>query len=128
VSLAWRQTWETVGQVYQMLRKVFGGQVSPKAFGGPVSIAKMAWGQAGLGVAELLIFLAMLSANLAVINFLPIPVLDGGHMVFLLYEGIVRKPPSERIVVAFTYAGFFLILGLMVFVLGLDIGLISRKV
>ena len=50
------------------------------------------------GVAELLIFLTMLSANLAVINFLPIPLLDGGHMAFLICEGIMRRPVSERVV------------------------------
>jgi regulator of sigma E protease len=63
----------------------------------------------------------MLSANLAVLNFLPIPVLDGGHVVFLLYEGIFRKPPNERVAFGLTMAGLCLILGLMVFVLGLDI-------
>jgi regulator of sigma E protease len=69
----------------------------------------------------------MLSANLAVINFLPIPVLDGGHMVFLAYELIRGKPASERVVVAFTYAGLIFILSLMMFVLALDTGLISRR-
>jgi regulator of sigma E protease len=69
----------------------------------------------------------MLSANLAVLNFLPIPLLDGGHMVFLIYEGIRRKPASERVVIAFTYAGLIFLLTLMLFVLGLDLGLISRR-
>ncbi len=68
----------------------------------------------------------MLSANLAVINFLPIPLLDGGHMVFLIYEGIRGKPASERIVLAFHYAGFLFILSLMAFVFMLDLGIISR--
>jgi len=63
----------------------------------------------------------MLSANLAVLNFLPIPVLDGGHMLFLLYEGIRGKPADERLQLALTYAGLFFILALMIFVLGLDI-------
>ncbi|MGH7128877.1 MAG: site-2 protease family protein, partial [Planctomycetaceae bacterium] len=56
-----------------------------------------------------------------VINFLPIPVLDGGHMVFLIWEGITRKRPSERVLVAATYVGMALILGLMVLVIYLDI-------
>jgi regulator of sigma E protease len=55
-----------------------------------------------------------------VINFLPIPVLDGGHMVFLAYEGITGKPPSEKVHVALTYLGLLFILGLMLWVLGLD--------
>ena len=69
----------------------------------------------------MLIFLTFLSANLAVLNFLPIPVLDGGHMMFLLYEGIRGKPASERTMTMLTYLGLIFILVLMVFVLGLDI-------
>jgi regulator of sigma E protease len=69
----------------------------------------------------------MLSANLAVVNFLPIPVLDGGHMVFLLYEWIRGKPPSEGVVVVLSYLGLALILTLMMFVFGLDLGLIPRR-
>jgi regulator of sigma E protease len=68
----------------------------------------------------------MLSANLAVINFLPIPLLDGGHMVFLILEGILRRPVSEKVVVAFHYLGFVFIISLMLFVLSLDVGLIPR--
>ena len=66
--------------------------------------------------------------NLAVINFLPIPVLDGGHMMFLLYEGIRGKPADERVQMVLSYLGLALILALMVWVLGLDFHLISRHV
>jgi regulator of sigma E protease len=69
----------------------------------------------------------MLSANLAVINFLPIPVLDGGHMVFLMYELVRGKPPSENVVAALSYIGLVLLLSLMLFVFGLDLGLIARQ-
>jgi regulator of sigma E protease len=69
----------------------------------------------------------MLSANLAVVNFLPIPVLDGGHMVFLVYEWLRGKPPSEGVVAALSYLGLALILTLMMFVFGLDLGLIPRR-
>ena len=71
-------------------------------------------------------FLTFISANLAVLNFLPIPVLDGGHMVFLAYEGIRGKPPSEKIQVGLTYAGLLFLVGLMIFVFGLDLHLIPR--
>jgi regulator of sigma E protease len=62
-----------------------------------------------------------LSANLAVLNFLPIPVLDGGHMVFLIWEGVTRKRPSEKVQIAATYIGmtFVLCLALLVFYLDL---------
>jgi regulator of sigma E protease len=71
-------------------------------------------------------FLVMLSANLAVLNFLPIPLLDGGHLVLLMYEGIRGKPASEKIVIGVSYVGLLFILSLMGFLLLLDTGLISR--
>ena len=70
---------------------------------------------------DFILFLALLSANLAVLNSLPIPVLDGGHFVFLLYEGIRGKPVSERVYIAITLLGFFFILGLIVLVTAMDI-------
>ena len=91
------------------------------------SAAQRAYASASEGVAQLLIFVCLISANLAVINFLPIPVLDGGHMVFLAYEGVRGKPPSERVHVGLSYLGLLFILGLMIFVLGLDFGCIPRQ-
>ena len=125
VSLAGRETVDAVMQVYSFLRRI-GTQISPFALGGPKTIAEAAGGAAYQGVPQLLIFLTLLSANLAVVNFLPIPLLDGGHMVFLVLEGIFRRPVSEKVVVAFHYLGFIFIISLMLFVLGLDFGLISR--
>lgn len=126
LKLGYDETLGSVSQVFGFLRKI-GTQVSPKAFGGPVTIAKVAYRFATEGTAQLLIFLTMLSANLAVLNFLPIPLLDGGHFVFLTIEGIRGKPVSERVQIALTYVGLFFLLGLMVWVLGLDFGLISRN-
>ena len=71
-----------------------------------------------MALPALLIFLTMLSANLAVLNFLPIPLLDGGHMVFLAYEGVRGRPASEKFVVALHTVGFVFIVSLMLFVLG----------
>lgn len=126
-SLAWSRTKEYLLMVYRFIRKLASGQVSGKGLGGPWTILQAAYYTAESGFAEFLTFLAMLSANLAVVNFLPIPVLDGGHMVFLTYEAIRRKPPSEKIVIALSYLGLFLILTLMVWVLALDFGIISRR-
>ena len=61
-------------------------------------------------------FMAMISANLAVVNFLPIPILDGGHMVFLASEKITGKPPSPKVQTAALYTGLLLIVGLVLFV------------
>ncbi len=91
-----------------------------------MAIAGGAAEAARLGAAQLLLFLTMLGANLAVINFLPIPVLDGGHIVFLLLEGILRRPVKESVVVAFQFIGFILLISLMLFVIGLDLKLIPR--
>jgi regulator of sigma E protease len=120
VRLGWRETTESVLQVYRFLQKLSVNQISPKALGGPATIAAVAGQSAQRGISELLIFLTMLSANLAVINFLPIPILDGGHMVFLIIEGVRGKPASERVFIAAQYAGLCLILSLMIFVLFLD--------
>ena len=122
VSLGFDKTKDNVLLVYRFLRKLKEGQVPVAAIGGPVEIAKQAGASASAGLPHLLMFLVMLSANLAVINFLPIPLLDGGHMVFLILEAIRRKPVSERVVVAFHYAGFVFLISLMCFVLFLDLG------
>ena len=92
-----------------------------KQLGGPGTIAVVATSEASQGWPRLLIFLTLLSTNLAVINFLPIPVLDGGHMMFLLAEGIRGKPVNERWAFYLTMIGFSFILALMVFVIGLDL-------
>ena len=120
-----QETYESLTKVLQFLRKI-GSQISPKAVGGPVTIVKMAYGSTSDGMGGLMMFLCLISANLAVINMLPIPVLDGGHMIFLAYEGIRGKPPSEKVHVGLSYIGLIFILTLMVWVLGLDFGLIPR--
>jgi regulator of sigma E protease len=120
-----KETKRSLLQVYSFLKRI-GSRISPFALGGPVTIFNAASHAADLGFPSLLLFLTMLSANLAVINFLPIPVLDGGHMVFLALEGILRRPVSERVVIIFQYAGLLFIISLMLFVLGLDLGVIPR--
>ena len=120
-SLGLRQTKEDALRVFTFLRKLVTGRVSPKMLGGPLTIGIVATSEASRDFTRLLLFLTLLSANLAVINFMPIPVLDGGHMVFLVLEAIFRRPVSEKIVIPLTYLGLFMILGLMLFVFGRDI-------
>ncbi len=126
LELGYRETVNSLGMVYRFLRKL-GTQVPLTSLGGPVTIAKAAGYSAFEGVGSLLVFLTMLSANLAVINFLPIPLLDGGHMVFLAWEGIRGRPAGERFVVAMHTIGFVFIISLMLFVISLDLGLIDRN-
>jgi regulator of sigma E protease len=120
-ELGFRETQYAMGSVFRFLRKL-GTQIPITALGGPLTIARGAGYSAFHGFSTLLIFLTLLSANLAVVNFLPIPLLDGGHMVLLTLEGIMRRPVSEKIVGAFQMVGFAFILGLMLLVLTLDLG------
>jgi regulator of sigma E protease len=125
-ELAWDETISALTMVYRFLGKLWEGQIPVTAVGGPVMIGKVAYFAADEGLGKLLIFLTMLSANLAVLNFLPIPLLDGGHMVFLAYEGIRGRPANERFVVAMHTIGFAFIVSLMLFVFALDFGWIDR--
>jgi regulator of sigma E protease len=126
IRYGWDETADGLQMVFRFLQKL-GTQVPMSALGGPVTIAKAAGYHAAEGLSSLLIFLTMLSANLAVLNFLPIPLLDGGHMVFLAYEGIRGRPANEKFVVALHTAGFVFIVSLMLYVLALDLNLIPRN-
>jgi regulator of sigma E protease len=121
VSMGLRDTSTIVVQVFQNLRGMFTSRISVTNLGGPLRIAEIAYTIAGVDFWEFLFFLGMISVNLAVINFLPIPVLDGGHMMFLLYEKIRGKPAPEQVRVGATYAGLLLLASVMIFVLYLDI-------
>ncbi|MDD3587616.1 MAG: site-2 protease family protein, partial [Thermoguttaceae bacterium] len=120
LQFGWDKTVDMMGLVFKFLRNV-GKSVSAKALGGPVMIVGTAYAFTGTGDGLFLLFLCIIGANLAVVNFLPIPVLDGGHMVFLLYEAIFRRPPNENIQIILSYMGLFLLLALMFWVIGLDI-------
>ncbi|PQO43544.1 site-2 protease family protein [Blastopirellula marina] len=121
LSLGFQETGSGMAQVFMMLRKLVTGKVPLAGFGGPGTILAVATSESSQGVGRLLLFLTLISANLAVINFMPIPVLDGGHMVFLLYEGIMGKPLDEAWMMRLTFAGFAFVLLLMICVIGLDI-------
>ena len=120
MRLGYKETVNSLGMVLRFLGKL-GTQIPLTALGGPVTIAQIAGYSAFEGGGKLLVFLTMLSANLAVINFLPIPLLDGGHMVFLTWEGIRGRPANEKIVVAMHTIGFVFVISLMLFVITLDI-------
>ena len=121
VALGWRHTTGSTKDIYLTLRGLLTSDISPKELHGPINIARAAYHQAGRGLSEFVLFLGLISVNLAVINFLPIPVLDGGHMVFLMWEGLARRRPNERVVAAATYCGLFFVLSLMMFVIYQDL-------
>ena len=126
VTLGFRRTRDSVVEMWFTIHGLFSGRISPKALGGPIRIAEAAYLTSKQGIPDLILFLGILSVSLAVLNFLPIPVLDGGHFAFLCWEGIRGKPPSERVVVTATWMGLFLVLGLMVWVVYNDISALIR--
>ncbi len=121
IQMGLTHTKNALTDIYLTLRNLFGGRLSVRELHGPIGIATVAYQVASNGIPDLLLFLGFLSVNLAVLNFLPIPVLDGGHMVFLIWEAVTRKKPSEKVLVAATYVGMAFVLGLMLLVFYLDI-------
>lgn len=93
---ATRETWEKTTFLVRGIGKMFTGQVSFKEVGGPIFIAQEVGRQARSGLADVLYLTAFISLNLGLINLLPVPVLDGGHIVFFGYEALFHRPVSER--------------------------------
>jgi len=122
ISMGLNRTRNKVLELYLTLRSLVRGDLSYRNLQGPVGIARMAYNVAQSGIGQLLMFLGFLSVNLAVLNFLPIPVLDGGHMVFLMWEGVTGKKPSEKVIAMATWIGLMFILTMVVLVMYLDIG------
>jgi regulator of sigma E protease len=112
----------TVG-IVQGLGRLISGSISVREnLGGPVAIAAVTREATDRGGwVGFWMFTAMLSITLAIMNILPIPVLDGGHLVFLIYEGITRREPSLKVRMALQQFGMILIIGLMIFVTFNDI-------
>jgi regulator of sigma E protease len=115
------KTYSSIMTIYAFLQRMLDRSLPPDSVGGPILIAHQAFVFAGMDFSEFVLFLAMISVNLAVVNFLPIPILDGGHMVFLIYEKLRGRPPSEAVRTGATYVGLALLLTLMVFVFYTDI-------
>jgi regulator of sigma E protease len=121
LSFGVERTAGFIKQIYLNISSLISGRISPKTLGGPLEIASQAFTAAGEDIYVFLLFLGIISVNLAVVNFLPIPVLDGGHMVFLIYEKVSGRRPSEAVRAAATYLGLAILAALMIFVFYLDI-------
>jgi regulator of sigma E protease len=119
MSLA--QNWEASGLIFRTLAGLFTGETSPKQLMGPVGIASLSGESAEAGIIPLLGLLASISLNLGLLNLLPIPVLDGGHILILLLEGIARRDFSMRVKERMLFAGFVLLMLLMVTVIYNDL-------
>ncbi len=110
-----KQTVFTIDVTLTGLSKLITGSVSADNVGGPIMIAQVVGQQANMGIIPLLLLTALISVNLGLLNLLPIPVLDGGTIVFSLIEMVTRRPISERVQNALMQVGGFLLLSLMVF-------------
>jgi regulator of sigma E protease len=122
VGLGAYRTVRFIKVVYQNLYGMLFGRVSSRTMSGPLTIASVSYKIAGVDLWQFLLFLGMISVNLAVVNFLPIPVLDGGHMVFLVIEKVLGRPVPERLFAVAMWVGLALILALFLYVITLDIG------
>jgi regulator of sigma E protease len=122
-----RQTWDMTEATGYFFIKLVQRKVPVEAIGGPIRIAQMAQKEAQQGILQLFYFIAIISINLAVLNVLPIPVLDGGHLLFYLIEAIQRRPVGVRTRETAQQIGIFILLLLMVFVFYNDITLTFFK-
>ncbi|RYZ84721.1 MAG: RIP metalloprotease RseP, partial [Moraxellaceae bacterium] len=116
-----KRTWETSGFVLLSVKKLILGEISTKNLSGPISIAKVAGSSAQNGLKSFVGFVALLSVFLGVFNLLPIPVLDGGHLLYLFIEVIKGKPVSEKLQVLSYQVGIMLVIGLSVVAMYNDI-------
>ena len=127
VSKAFIQTYEYSKLTLIGLYKMITREVSPRNLGGPILIAQMAGQQAQEGIGSFLAFLAVLSINLGVLNLLPVPVLDGGHLFFFAVEAIIGRPVSLKYREKAQQVGIFLLLLLMIFAFANDIFRLFEK-
>jgi regulator of sigma E protease len=117
----WDDTIESILSIYGTIRNLVLGRLGPRGLAGPIRIVGIAYSTARSSMNELIHFLGILSINLAVINFLPIPPLDGGQMLFLMAEKIRGRPLPESALGAGIVVGLVLVVCLMVFVLFQDV-------
>ncbi|KHO65700.1 sigma E protease regulator RseP [Pseudomonas flexibilis] len=117
-----QRTWSMSQLTLDSLGKMLFGELSVKNLSGPITIAKVAGTSAQSGLADFLNFLAYLSISLGILNLLPIPVLDGGHLLFYLYEWARGKPLPEKVQAWGMQIGIALVIGVMLLALFNDLG------
>jgi regulator of sigma E protease len=113
VAEGWQATIRASTQIVRTVRGLFTGRISGRSVGGPILIGQLAGESARLGLDTFLGFMALISINLAILNMLPIPVLDGGQFLFLLAEAVIRRPLPMKLRERLTTVGLVLIILLM---------------
>ena len=115
------QTYKVTELMVVIIVKLISGDISTDTIGGPIMIAQMAGDSAKAGIGNLIFFIALISVNLAIINLLPIPVLDGGHLLFFSIEAIKGRPVSTKLREIAQQVGLFFLILLMILVFYNDI-------
>ncbi len=121
ISRGLEKTWEVTHLIGTSIKKLITGSISPKNIGGPIQIFQAYGDHAEQGLMDFILLTALLSINLGLLNLLPIPVLDGGHILFFLIEIVKGKPISESNRERAAQVGLFMLLSLMVFAFYNDI-------
>jgi regulator of sigma E protease len=116
VSSGLREPVEVIDITFRILGKLFVREEDPTGLAGPVGIFKASFSHAQLGIGNFLWLLVLITVNLGIFNLLPVPVLDGGHILLLAIEKIKGSPPSPRFVERFQLVGLVLLLSLLIFV------------
>ena len=125
VGMSVKKNIEFAGLILQTLWGLVTRETSPKQLMGPLAIAQLSGESAQLGLVPLLVLMATLSLNLGLLNLMPIPVLDGGHIFILALEGLARRDFSMRVKEKMLLAGFVVLMTLMVTVIYNDLARIS---
>ncbi len=122
-----QETWSNITQTVAGLGDMISGRQSSEQMGGPILMAEVTAKVAGLGIEPLLRWIALISANIGFLNLLPIPVLDGGHLMFYGLEAVRRKPLSDRFQQVGFQIGLAFIIALMIFVNFNDLTIFLRR-
>jgi regulator of sigma E protease len=120
-TLSLERNYEWSGLIFQTLVGLFTAETSPKQLVGPVGIAQLSGGAAELGLVSLFSLLSMISLNLGILNLLPVPVLDGGHIAIIALEGVSGRDFSTRAKEQMLLVGFVMLMTLMVTVIYNDL-------
>lgn len=115
IAEGFNRTGNMIALTGKVLAGLLKGAISADNLSGPIGITKVIYEESGKGITHILFIAAFISVNLGVLNLLPIPILDGGHIVFLLIEMLRRKPVPENIREKTSMVGLALLLGLMIF-------------
>jgi len=116
IKNGFNECFKLIGLTFAVVKKLFTLQLSYKSLGGPIQIAQASAAAASYGISEFLYFLAFLSLQLGILNLLPIPILDGGHILFCGIEAVIRRPVPEKVRSVAQYVGLVFLLTLFLFI------------